>query len=143
MKPFREFLLEGKALTRSPDPAEAASLLLQAERRLSDIITLPLNESSASFRFEHAYEAIREALQAFLSMEGYKSYSHEAIFSFAQEKHLAPEMDMLRADRYREIRNDINYRGKRATVTEAKEIIAFAERILPLLRKRFHRLYKK
>jgi len=49
----------------SPNEAEASSLMRQAQERLADLRKLPLSEKSASFRLESAYEAIREAMQAF------------------------------------------------------------------------------
>ncbi len=138
MKSFGECVKEGKAIRRSPDPAEAASLLQQANGRLADLQRLPLDEASASFRFESAYEALREALQAFLAREGYKPYSHEAVIAFAAEQGLLPAADARTADRYREIRNDINYRGKKVTRDEAEEAIAFALRVVPKLGRQFH-----
>lgn len=139
MKPFIEFVKEGKAVRKSPDLGEAKSLIAQSKRRLNDIQELPLNKDNASFRFESAYESIREALQAFLSIEGYKPYSHEAIFSFALEKKLLHEHEIFKADRYREIRNDINYRGKTVTVEEAREIILFVKQIMPNLEKKVNK----
>lgn len=137
MKKFEEYIKEGKVQKKNPDPAEARSLFFQAKDRMADLFNLPLTEINASFRFEDAYEVLREALQAFLSIEGYKSYSHEAIFSFAQEKEIVLERKIQQADRYREIRNDINYRGKKVTLEEAKEIIDFMKQILPPLEKKF------
>ena len=137
MKRFEEFVAEGKVIRRSQDPAEGASLLRQAKERLAGLQRLPLDETSASFRFESAYEALREALQAFLAKAGYKQYSHEAVIAFAAEKRLLPEGNIMTADRYREIRNDINYRGKKVTRSEAEEIIAFVTRVVPELARRF------
>ncbi len=137
MKTFAEFVKEGNAVKASPDPAEARSLFSQAKERLLDIQSLPLNERNASFRFEDAYEVIREALQAFLAIEGYKPYSHEAVLSFALERKILSEAGIRRSDRYREIRNDINYRGKTVTLEEAREIISFAALTVPELEKKF------
>lgn len=137
MKTFREYIKEGKVLKKTADLAEARSLFFQAKERMKDLFNLPLTEINASFRFEDAYEVLREALQAFLSKGGYKSYSHEAIFSFAREKEILSEGKALQVDRYREIRNDINYRGKKVTLEEAQEIITMVKEILPILEKRF------
>lgn len=136
MKSFIEYLKEKKVQKQSPDPAEARSLFLQAEARLTDLKSLPIHETNASFRFEAAYEAIREALQAFLAREGYKPFSHEAVFAFAFESKLLSEKEMHRVDLYREIRNDVNYRATPVTLQEAKDIISFATNILPALREK-------
>ncbi len=138
MKTFKEFVHEGKVHKKSPDPAEARSLFQQAKERYADLQSLPLTEKNSSFRFEDAYECLREALQAFLSLEGYKPFSHEAIFSFAEEKGILQESQAARADRYREIRNDINYRGKKVTMEETKEIINFVKNALSFLEEKFN-----
>ncbi len=137
MKAFKAFVEEGKVVKKHPDPSEARSLFAQAKARLEDLRALPLGEANAPFRFEDAYEALREAVQAFLSLRGYKPYSHEAVFAFALEQELLPEGRARTADRYREIRNDISYRGKRVTVQEAEEILAFVGEVMPFLERKF------
>ena len=130
MKSFNEFVKEMKVKKGEPDKAMARSLFEQATNRLSDLKTLPLNEANASFRFEDAYECIREAVQSFMAKEGYKPYSHEAVVSYAVEKQLLNEAETATFDRYREIRNDITYRGQKTTIDETKEAIDFSEKII-------------
>ena len=141
MKQFNQFIKENKVLKVSPDPSESRSLMQQAMERLSDLKQLPINERNASFRFESAYEAMREALQAFLAAEGFKPYSHESILSFAMEKRLLSEAKIMQADRFREIRNDINYRGKKVTMAEAKEAIKAASENLETLSVKLKRFF--
>ncbi len=134
MKTFKEYLTEKKVNVQSPDPAEAESLLNQAQARLADLLSLSLNEKNASFRFESAYECLREAVQSFMAREGYKPYSHEAVVVYAAEKGLLNEKEAISFDRYREKRNDLNYRGQKLTLEDAKEIITFAKNTLLKLR---------
>jgi len=143
MKKFEEYLLEGKVQKRTPNPSEAKSLMMQARDRIADLKSQSLKESNASFRFEDGYEAIREALQAFLSIRGFKPYSHEAVIAFAIKERLISQSDIMASDRYREIRNDINYKGKKVTVNDAKEVIKFADRIIPLLESKLITYVKK
>lgn len=137
MKHFQEFISSGKVQKRNIEPAEARSLFSQAQERLADLKTLPLHDKNASFRFEDAYEVLREALQAFLALEGYKPYSHEAVFCFAFERHLISEAEYYKLDRFREIRNDINYRGKLVTVNDTQELLHSVEKLLPTLKPKF------
>ncbi|MFH1408292.1 MAG: hypothetical protein ABIH34_00120 [Nanoarchaeota archaeon] len=129
MKTFEAFIKEMKVKKGSPDPIEAQSLFKQSEQRLSDLIMLPLSDSNASFRFESAYEVMREALQAFLALRGFKPYSHEAIFVFCKEHELLSMSEYMKGNRYREIRNDINYRGKTVIKSDAEEIILFVQNL--------------
>lgn len=134
MKTFEEFIKSKEVKEGSPDVAQADSLFLQGIARLEDLVTLPLKETNASFRFEDAYESIRELLQAFMAREGYKPYSHEAVFVFAHEKELLTEPEFMRWNRYREKRNDIHYRAKAATVEETQEIIEHAKELAKRLK---------
>ena len=82
MKSFNEYIIEKKAAKVQPDIAMAKSLLLQSKTRFADLKVLQINEENASFRFESAYETIREILHAFMAKEDYKPYSHEAIVAY-------------------------------------------------------------
>ncbi len=137
MKSFQDYLKEKKVHKKTIELAEARSLIRQAKERLTDLGDLPLTERNAAFRFEDGYEILREALQAFLALEGYKPYSHEAVFAFALERRFLSEAEFHKVDRYREIRNDINYRGKIVTVEETEELISLVRTIFPKLEKEF------
>lgn len=137
MKTFKEYLEENKVKRGSPDISGARSLAKQAVERLADLKSLPLKSSNASFRFESAYECLREAIQSFMAKKGFKPYSHEAVIVFAQENGLLNEKEVRNLDRYREKRNDINYRAQKIEVEEAKEIIIFAKEVVLRLEKRF------
>ncbi|MFH2021383.1 MAG: hypothetical protein ABIJ34_08285 [archaeon] len=134
MRSFEEFLAEGKVVRGVPDPSESGSLKKQAIMRINDLKLLPIGEQNASFRFESAYESIREILQSYLAADGYKAYSHEAIIAFAKENSIISEADAFEANRIRQIRNDINYRAKLVTPYEAKEAIDFADKIINKLK---------
>ena len=133
MRSFQNYIDEKKVKKMSPDLAEADSLIQQAQDRVTDLLSLPLNEKNSSFRFESAYEALRETIQAFMSREGFKPYSHEAIIAYAYENELLNEGEAINLDRYREKRNDINYRGQKITVDEAKMIISFTKDLIAKL----------
>ena len=134
MKPFKEYITEGKVKIDYPDSAMAKSLFLQARIRLADLNKLQITDKNASFRFESAYETIREAVQSAMAKEGYKPYSHEATVSYAADKNILNESETATFDRYREIRNDINYRGEKTTIQNAKEAIKFAKKVLSKIR---------
>ncbi|MFW6025206.1 MAG: hypothetical protein ACOCRX_02580 [Candidatus Woesearchaeota archaeon] len=136
MKSFQEFVDEGKVKVGSSDPATSISLMKQARIRLKDLLSLSINEETAPLRFESAYECLKEAIHSFMSLDGYKPYSHEAIFSYAYDKKLLTESEVMRADRYRKIRNDINYRGETVSLKRAKKSIEFSKKIIKRLQKK-------
>ncbi|MAF35581.1 hypothetical protein CL622_00495 [archaeon] len=137
MKTFQLFVRERKVIVGSPDPAHARALISQARERFKDLCGLPISRQSAPFRFEAAYEVVKEAIHAFLALEGYKPYSHEAIFSFAFERSLLTETYVRKADRYRMIRNDINYRATTVTIKDTKEILKYTKQTLIILERKF------
>ncbi|HLD42112.1 MAG TPA: HEPN domain-containing protein, partial [archaeon] len=123
-----------------PDKTRAKSMFAQGEARMRDLKSLPINDETAPFRFEDAYEAVREVLQAFMFSEGYNPYSHDAVIVFGYEKGLLTEAEFRRWDRNRKIRNDINYRSEKTTIEETKEAIEKASELMEKLRKKFEHL---
>ena len=66
MKTFKEFIEEGKVKKTQSDKTRAKSMFSQGDARMSDLKSLPLNSENAPFRFEDAYEAVREVIRAFM-----------------------------------------------------------------------------
>ena len=85
IQPFEWYLKLGKAKKKTPDTEEAHALLTKAQKRVNYIERQTLTSDSAQFIFEDTYEALREASQSFMSIHGYKPYSHEATISFLHE----------------------------------------------------------
>lgn len=118
---LRDFIEKGQVRKASKDDALAKSLLLSAENDLEFLNTLEVNENSARKLVSNFYDVLRSILEAISTLDGYKIYSHEAFTYFLREKG-----EMLIAekfDRFRKIRNDINYYGKTISIEEAKENI--------------------
>lgn len=66
------------------------------------------------------YEALREVVESICQLHGWNVYSHEALTSFLAEI-LREETIARKFDRFRKIRNGINYYGKRITAAESSE----------------------
>ncbi len=127
MKRFEEYVEDGEVKTGSASPAEADSLRRQARARFrEEIEEEEITRGNATFKFEDAYEALRQFLQSFMAEEGYKPYSHEAIIAFALEREILTRGEANRMDKFRKVRNDIKYRGETTNVDRAKEMISLA-----------------
>jgi len=137
MKTFKEFIEEGKVKKTQSDKTRAKSMFSQGDARMSDLKSLPLNSENAPFRFEDAYEAVREVIRAFMFLEGYNPYSHDAIIVFGYEKGLLTEGEFRKWDRNRKIRNDIHYRSEKTTIEETKDAIERASELIGKLKKKF------
>ncbi|MBL7169759.1 MAG: hypothetical protein ISS48_01975 [Candidatus Aenigmarchaeota archaeon] len=58
---FKNYLEDGKAKKKTPDPEEAKSLLEKSQNRLEYIKLKKITNKTATFILEDAYEAVREA----------------------------------------------------------------------------------
>jgi len=129
---FKNYLRLGKAKRKTPDMVEAKALSDKATDRLFYLTSKPINEKTAQFVFEDAYEAIREAAQALMSKDGYKPYSHEATISFIKQfyKQEFNEEELQKFDHYRQVRNNSVYKAIKITKEEAKEAQIFAKKFI-------------
>lgn len=68
------------------------------------------------------YDVLRELLECIALEHGYKIYNHECYTAFLKEiLHKSYMGDTF--DKFRKLRNAINYYGKKITLEEAKEIM--------------------
>lgn len=88
-----------------------------------------ITEKNADFVLEDAYESMREAAQALMSIKGFKPYSHEATISFINDHHKNDfgEADIRMLDYFRQLRNDSVYKAVIITIEDAKSCMSFAE----------------
>ena len=140
MKTFNEFVEEGKVKRITPDRIRAKSMFEQGLFRIKDVKNLPISEETASFRFEDAYESVREVLQAFMFLEGFDPYFHEATFVFGFERKILSEAEFIKWDKSRMKRHDINYRSQKTTLDETKIIIEKAYELIGKLKNKFEQL---
>lgn len=112
MKPFALFLSDGNVRQRKPNPARARSLQEEAERRSRFLDSISRIEYNVNSLVENAYDILRELIEAKMSLQGYKSYSHEATIAHLGELGFA-EGPIRFADELRKVRNGIKYEGKR------------------------------
>ena len=68
-----------------------------------------------------AYDSLREILEAICILHGYKVVSHVCMGELIRT--LAKDFDYARFDRFRWIRNSINYYGKMVEAEQGKELV--------------------
>ena len=121
----------------SPDIQEALSLIRKAVSRVVYVSSQKNDEAGASFVFEDVYEAIQEAAQALMALQGYKPYSHEAVIAFVRDHHNITAADIAAFDRYRILRNKCIYKGATVSATVCQEAAEFMKCFVPLLKRLF------
>ena len=99
-----------------------SSLIKSSNKKFISSERLELDETTASTRISIIYESLRELLEAVSVGKGFKIYNHECFCSFlnevCNEENLSKEFD-----KFRKIRNQVNYYGKDISVEETKILI--------------------
>src|SRR3989344_8925910 len=80
---FRDCIEKRLVKKIQPNKDMASSLVKLANIRLENLGNL----KNSTLKAETYYEIIKELITALLAIEGYKSYSHECLISFAKNKY--------------------------------------------------------
>lgn len=131
---FGDFIKMGQVRRASIDQPLINSLIKSAKKDLEFLNNLEINEGSARKMMVNYYDVLRSVLEAISSLNGYKVYSHEAFVYFLKER--GEETISDKFDRFRQIRNKINYYGKEISAEEAKENIEEIKKIIAALIKK-------
>jgi len=100
----------------------AKSLVEISNIKENTIKTATINEINISAYIPMAYDSLREILEAICIMNGYKVISHVCIDKLLSS--IYPRVSFNDFDRFRYVRNSINYYGKKVGFKEGKEIIS-------------------
>ena len=98
------------------------SLLGSSKDKFISAERLELDNVTSSSKIALYYDSLREILEALAIKKGFKIYNHECFTCFLSE--LCHEIDVsYDFDKFRKIRNRVNYYGKRIPLTEAELVI--------------------
>jgi len=131
---FEDFIAKGLVKKSSKDVSLAKSLVKTAESDLRYLKTQTINELSARKIMVNYYDTLRSILEAIAIIDGYKIYSHEAFTYLLKDKD--EEVIAKKFDRFRNIRNNINYYGKNISIEEIKENSEEIIKIIIILKKK-------
>ena len=119
---FEKDLKQGYARKVPINKLRAENLVSSAEQAIKTAKAIHLDENSAKTILRELYEGLREYFEAIGYLNGYKFLSHEVITSFIEDilknKRIADKFD-----RYRKIRNGINYYGENVEVETVSSAI--------------------
>ncbi len=132
---FIDFIKDGKVKKSLVDKALAKSLLSGITIDLKFLNKITIDEFSARKIMISYYDTLRSILEAIAALDGYKIYSHEAFTIYLIEKD--EEVLANKFDRFRRIRNAINYYGKDISVIECKENIISIKIVINLLKNKY------
>ena len=106
-----------------------------SDNSTATIHAMKINEVNASIVLTISYESLRELLEAMCLREGFKVYSHEAYTAYLKMKN---EIELAeKFDRFRKLRNGVNYYGK----SVSKEVSQKAVQEISRLNKKIKEKY--
>ena len=133
---FEEGLNQGYVKKAPIDKFRAKNLIKSAEQAIETAKKIHLGENSAKTILRELYEGLREYCEAVGHLKGYKFLSHEIITYFIEDilknKKMAGEFD-----RYRKIRNGINYYGENVEIETVIKAIKEIPELIKELKKYF------
>ena len=128
---FEDFIKQKQVRKATKDIELAKSLINTAHKDLEFLDSLQINSNSARKIMVNYYDVLRSVLEAISAIEGYKIYSHEAFTYFLKEK--GEEQISIKFDRFRKIRNSINYYGQDISVDETTEHVKEIKKMINVL----------
>lgn len=107
----------------SSDEGLINSLIESSKSKLESAKRLKIDSVTANSVISLCYDSIREILEALASKRGFKIYNHECFTSFLKEIMRNPIIGE-EFDRFRKIRNKINYYGGKLEPKEAESLFS-------------------
>lgn len=133
---FKDFVNEGKIRRATSDRLMTDSIIKNTFEDLKFLEQTKLTELSKRKLVTNYYDSLRSLLGAISLLKGYKIYSHEAFTPFIEEE-LKEKLLSIKFDRFRKIRNGLNYYGKSIQLKEAEEIIEDIKKTINEIKQKF------
>lgn len=119
---FENSLSHGKAKKVMPNKIRASSIFKSSIQAIETAKIIHLNENTLKSIFRELYEGLREYCEAIGYLKGYKFLDHESISYFLRDV-LKEQSASKKFDRYRKLRNGINYYGEDIDIETVKEAL--------------------
>ena len=131
---FEFSLNSGKAKRVMPNKMRASSLFKSSIQAIETAKEIPLTINTSKSILRELYEGLREYCEAIGYLYGYKFLDHESIGFFLRD--ILKEHSLFKKfDRYRKLRNRINYYGHDIEIETVKEAISEIPKLIRELEK--------
>jgi hypothetical protein len=131
---FENSLNCGKSKKVMINRNRALSLINSSIQAIKTAKTIPLNEITSKTILRELYEGFREYCEALGYLNGYKFLDHESIGFFLRDI-LKENYIFKKFDRYRKLRNGVNYYGNDIEIVTIKEMLADIPKLIKDLKK--------
>ena len=110
---------------RQKDIEKIKSMINSSEINAKVTKEIKISEETATLIFREIYESVRQLGDSKWWLLGYEPNNHEISLEILKELDIKDKLKLNSLDRFKRIRHDINYRGFRATISQAEEILDF------------------
>ena len=131
---FENSLIEGKVKKIVPNKLRASSLFKSSIQAIETAKVIQLNPNTLKSILRELYEGLREYCEGIGYLKGYKFLDHESITYFLKDI-LKEENISKKFDRYRKLRNGINYYGEDIDIETIKGAIIEIPKLIKELEK--------
>ena len=131
---FGNSLIEGKVKKIVPNKLRASSLFKSSIQAIETAKVIQLNPNTLKSILRELYEGLREYCEGIGYLKGYKFLDHESITYFLKDI-LKEENISKKFDRYRKLRNGINYYGEDIDIETIKGAIIEIPKLIKELEK--------
>ncbi len=131
---FENSLINGKAKKIMPNKIRASSILKSSIQAIETAKMIQLKQNTLKSILRELYEGLREYCEAIGYLRGYKFLDHESIGYFLRDI-LKEQSASMKFDRYRKLRNGINYYGEDVDIETVKEAIIEIPKLIKELEK--------
>ena len=136
MLSWSEYVKQGVIRKTVPNNGRIKALIIIADARINTISKVNMNKNNASIIFTNYYDSLREICEAITLSKGYKIYLHEAVGLFLREI-LKENVFFIKFDKYRIMRNGVNYYGTPIPLEEALQYIKEVKVIIDQLKLKY------
>ena len=131
---FENSLNEGKVRKVMSNRIRASSLFKSSIQAVETAKEIKLEQHTLKSVLRELYEGLREYCEAIGYLKGYKFLDHESIGYFLRDV-LKENSVYVKFDRYRKLRNGINYYGDDIDLETVKEAVTEIPKIIKDLEK--------
>lgn len=131
---FENSIINGKAKKIMPNKIRASSIFNSSIQAIETAKMIELKQNTLKSILRELYEGLREYCEAIGYLRGYKFLDHESIGYFLRD--ILKEQSMsVKFDRYRRLRNGINYYGEDVDIETVKEAVIEIPKLIKGLEK--------
>src|SRR3989344_7835327 len=114
----------------------AKSLVIASKEAIQTAKEIPIKDEKLKSIIRELYEGLRQFCEAIGYTKGFKFNNHEVIADFLKDELKEPSL-ALKFDKYRRIRNGVNYYGDAIPVESVKEALNEIPTMIKTLEKHY------